>query len=138
MSRFTETRYRASSQSGFTLMELLITLAILAIVASIAIPAYSRYVAKARQEDARVQLMAIKQAEEMYKLQYAGYTNQTNLLSGWKTTSGRYTFSITNATATTFGAKAKGNIDGSTADADDEWTITQDTDPTNTVNDVTN
>jgi len=126
------------TRRGFSLIELLITLAILAIVASIAIPMYSRYVAKARQEDARVQLMAIRQAEEMYKLQYSGYTSQTNLLSGWKTKSGRYTFSITNATETNFSAKAKGNIDGSTADADDEWTITQDTDPTNTVNDVTN
>jgi hypothetical protein len=60
------------------------------------------------------------------------------LLSGWLDTKGRYAFSITGATQTTFNDRATGNIGGSPTDADDVWTITQNTDPTNTVNDVTN
>src|SRR5512135_5303 len=76
-------------EGGFTLIELLVTMAILAIVVSIAVPTYTRYVSRARQEDARVQLTAIRQAQEMYKLQHSTYTDQTGQLSGWKATSGR-------------------------------------------------
>jgi prepilin-type N-terminal cleavage/methylation domain-containing protein len=121
---------------GFTLIELLITMAILAIVVSIALPMYTRYVARARQEDARVQLTAIRQAQEMYKLQYNTYTDQTSLLSGWKATSGRYAFSITGFSPTTFAAQADGNIDGDATH--DIWTIDQEGSLNNTTDDVKN
>ena len=121
---------------GFTLIELLITMAILAIVVSIALPTYTRYVARARQEDARVQLTAIRQAQEIYKLQYTTYTNQIALLSGWKTTSGRYTFSVTAFGPATFAAQATGNIDGDVTQ--DVWTMDQDGNLLNTTDDVRN
>jgi type IV pilus assembly protein PilE len=121
---------------GFTLIELLITMAIMAIVVSIALPMYTRYVARARQEDARVQLTAIRQAQEMYKLQYSAYTDQTALLSGWKATSGKYAFSITGFSSTTFAAQADGNIDGDAIH--DIWSIDQDGNLNNTTDDVKN
>ena len=115
---------------------MLVTIAVMSAIAVIALPQYSRYVAKSRQPDAQGQLMAIRQAQEIYKLQYGTYTSATGALSGWQDTVGRYTFAITAATATTFGASATGNID---SDATlDVWTIDQDGALLNTTNDVNN
>lgn len=47
--------------SGFTLIELMIVVAIVAILASIALPSYNSYIAKARRADARTQLLAAAQ-----------------------------------------------------------------------------
>ena len=46
---------------GFTLVELVITVAIVAILMSIALPAYTGYVARARRADARTQLVQAAQ-----------------------------------------------------------------------------
>jgi len=48
-------------QVGFTLIELMITLAIVAILSSIAAPAYTSYIARSRRADARVQLVQAAQ-----------------------------------------------------------------------------
>lgn len=120
---------------GFTLAELLIVVIVVAILAGIAYPSYQRYISRARQQDARSQLMAIRQAQEIYKLQYGGYTSNTSLLSGWVDTLNRYGFSITAATATTFTAQGTGNIDGDATN--DVWQIDQTGSMTNTTDDVT-
>lgn len=46
---------------GFTLIELMITVGIVAVLAAIAIPSYSGYVARARRADARGQLVQVAQ-----------------------------------------------------------------------------
>ena len=120
--------------AGFTLIELLIALVITGILAAVALPLYTKYVAKSRQADAKAQLTAIRQAEEIFKFQNGTYTTTTASLSGWKTTVGSYTFSITAADATTFSARALGNID--TDATIDKWTMDQDGALINVVNDV--
>jgi type IV pilus assembly protein PilE len=60
---------------GFTLMEILVALVVVAILASLALPGYSSYMAKGRRTDARSQLLAAQQwLERVYT---EGYTYKT-------------------------------------------------------------
>ena len=52
---------RQRSAAGFTLIELMITVAIVAILAAIAMPSYSAYIARARRAEARTQLLQAAQ-----------------------------------------------------------------------------
>ena len=56
----------ASRSSGFTLIELMVTVAIVGILASIALPSYSSYIARARRADARTQLVQVAQVMQRF------------------------------------------------------------------------
>ena len=60
-------------EAGFTLLELLIVLGILALLAGIATPQVLRYLGKARTEAAKVQINAIASALELYALDNGTY-----------------------------------------------------------------
>lgn len=52
--------------NGFTLVELIVTVAIVAILASVAIPSYQEYVSKGRHSDAQGALMSFANAMERH------------------------------------------------------------------------
>lgn len=60
------TRYTGPDQRGFTLIELMIVIAVLGLIAAIAVPNYLRYMAKSRQSEARINLTAIFVSEVTY------------------------------------------------------------------------
>lgn len=62
-----------SFSKGFTLVELLIVIAVISILAAVAIPAYYNHILRVRQADAHNELLDIKAAEEMFYSQYNEY-----------------------------------------------------------------
>lgn len=61
-------------QRGVTLIELLTVMVVLAIIASIAIPSYRRYLLRAQRTDAKTALLQVQTAEEKFLLQNNTYT----------------------------------------------------------------
>ena len=61
------------NQSGFTLMELMITVAIIGVLAAISLPSYTEYVKKTKRTDAKAGLLKIAQMQESYFVQNMTY-----------------------------------------------------------------
>lgn len=61
-------------ERGFTLIELMIVVAILGILAAIAIPNFMRFQAKSRQSEAKTNLGAIGTTAESYRAENNSYT----------------------------------------------------------------
>ena len=62
-------------RGGFTLIELMIVVAIIGILAAIAIPNFLRFQLKAKSSEGKVNLAAIRTAEESYFAEYGGYVS---------------------------------------------------------------
>ena len=56
------------NQNGFTLVELMVVVAIIGILSAIAIPNYQKYQAKAHQSEAKIGLAAIYTAEQSFSV----------------------------------------------------------------------
>lgn len=64
--------YKASR--GFTLIELMITVAIVGILAAVALPSYTRYIQKSRRNDAKTSLLDLASRQERFFTTNQGYT----------------------------------------------------------------
>jgi type IV pilus assembly protein PilE len=67
--------------SGFTLIELMITVAIIAILAAVALPSYRQYVIRGNRTAAEAEMMNIANMEQQYLLANRSYTNSLSALS---------------------------------------------------------
>lgn len=65
---------KLNSNKGFSLVELMVVVAIIGILASIAIPSVNKYMAKARQTEAKTNLSSLYTAEKAFAAEYNTYT----------------------------------------------------------------
>lgn len=67
---------------GFTLIELMIVVAIVAILAAVAIPSYQQYIQKSRRVDAKETLTRMAALQERFFFQNSAYTADRSDLGG--------------------------------------------------------
>ena len=92
---------RKTGKKGFTLVELMIVIAIVAILVALALPSYSRYIRKANRGEAQQLLMNWANNQEIWRANNTEYArNQSSELPA--PTSDNYNFTLPTRTATTF------------------------------------
>ena len=143
--------YAIRNRRGFSLTELMIVVAIIGILAVIAIPNFLKYQARAKQSEAKHNLVAIHASELAYFAEKNTYVDDFNAIGFAVTGSQLYYYelgtsssgtlppgctasTLDNVSATGFTAVATANIDGdSTCDV---WTIDEKKTLLNVTNDV--
>ena len=63
----------SKQQTGFTLLELMVTVAILAVITAIAIPAYSGYISSARRAECLNVMAEVNLAQDEHFLEFNSY-----------------------------------------------------------------
>ena len=104
---------------GFTIIEMMMVVTLVAILGSLAVSTYRNYVLRANRTEARMALLATQVAQEKYFLQNNAYAQDIatvvaappgglgiNLTAGGVTQTGAYTISFTAASATTYTLQA--------------------------------
>ena len=104
-------------------MEVMIVVVIIGILAVLAYPNLEKYLKRARQTEAKTNLSAIYTAQKIYFTLHQSFTKDINVLALSLAQGDPYTFTIQEASKSTFKAQAEGNIDDD--DALDIWTIDQ-------------
>jgi type IV pilus assembly protein PilE len=104
---------------GVTLIELMITVTVVAILAAVAYPSYIGYARRANRTDATAALLRVAAAEEKFYVQNNQYTGTvgTGGLSISGTERGYYTLLVPTADAVSFTATATA-VTGQLADTD--------------------
>ena len=102
------TRSSAFSSAGFTLIELMIVVAIAGILAAVALPAYTDYVVRGKIPEATSNLATKRVQMEQYFQDNLTYASAPACTSD-STSSQYFTFSCSAATATAFTLQAVGS-----------------------------
>lgn len=79
------------SKRAFTLIELMIVIAIVGVLAAIAIPAYDYYMRRARKAEAAEMIQSVIAAEQQFRSDFRSYTNNYPTLEKYGAiTKGKY------------------------------------------------
>lgn len=84
---------------GFTLVELMIVVGIVAILVALALPSYTKYVRKANRGEAQQMLLNWANNQEIWRANDSDYATTAELAAP---NHAKYTFTATNLSATTY------------------------------------
>jgi type IV pilus assembly protein PilE len=78
------------NSKGFTITELVVTMAIIGILAAIVVPMYTNHIRRARRSDAKVALESVRAMEEQFRAERGAYTlvRQDLVSFGWPSDGG--------------------------------------------------
>ena len=86
-------------KKGFTIVELMVVVAIVAILVALALPSYGAYIRKANRAEAQQLLLNWANNQELWRATHTTYDDGTGID---EPTHDKYTFVASNATGTTF------------------------------------
>lgn len=87
-----------STEQGFTLIELMVTVAVVGILSAIAYPSYQQYVTRTHRTEAQTVMMSQAQAQERLMTNTGAYASQTiNSPEGSSDSDRRYLITVTPA-----------------------------------------
>lgn len=109
------------NDKGFTLIELMIVVAIISILASIGIPEYYSFICKANQSEVKESLGWLARCEEAYFVEHDTYSKSKDRIGFYVKGKPKYDYQILSADHETFDAEATANFKGKA----DSWTIDQ-------------
>ena len=89
-------------KGGFTLIELMIVVAIIGILAAIAIPNFLKFQLKAKTSEGKTNLAAIRTAQESYYSEFGEYVSATASPAGGNIGSAKTSYSATDASTLGF------------------------------------
>lgn len=106
---------RTHSNQGFTLIELMIAVAIIAIISAIAYPAYKGYITTAKRSEAKSALQELALRQERHRAINTSYTTTMTDLTGMTPIitlpTGDHVYSILSGSATYFQVQADATSD---------------------------
>jgi type IV pilus assembly protein PilA len=131
---------------GFTLIELMIVVAIIGILAAIAIPNFVKFQCRSKQSEAKGNLKALYVGEESYRAEGDTYASIPTIAEGTTQVSStnligfqpkgakrRYAYSATGGVSTFIGSATAAGGQFATELTNDTWTIDEQSAQTNTV-----
>jgi type IV pilus assembly protein PilE len=75
LEKMTAGRRASGRQRGVTLLELMAVVTILAILASVAVPTYRRYLIRTQRSEAKIALLQLQTAQEKFYMQNNSFTD---------------------------------------------------------------
>lgn len=131
------------TKKAFTLIELMIVVAIIGILAAIAVPNFIKFQCRSKQSEAKGNLKALYVSQEAFRAENDTYSDITDIAAdltggsaaaratasnaiGWvpKGSKLRYGYAVTSATSIAFSATASAAV-GNVGDLRDEWGINE-------------
>lgn len=96
-----------STQQGFTLIELMVTVAVVGILSAIAYPSYQQYVTRTHRTEAQTVMMSQAQAQERLMTNTGAYASQTiNSPEGSSDSDRYYQITVTTPTSGSYSITA--------------------------------